>query len=77
VVHATETVVIERELVIAARPETVWELLVDPAKAPAWMGMQSWSEPVQGGLYRVTTSSGWRRPPPAATPGRTRGSPAT
>ena len=27
--NATETVV-ERELVIAAAPETVWELLVDP-----------------------------------------------
>ena len=45
--NATETVV-ERELVIAASPETVWELLVDPDKTSAWMGMQSWSEPKPG-----------------------------
>jgi uncharacterized protein YndB with AHSA1/START domain len=45
--------VIERELVIAASPETVWELLVDPAKSATWMGMQSWSVPEPGGLYRV------------------------
>ena len=38
--NATETVV-ERELVIAASPETVWDLLVDPDKASAWMGLQS------------------------------------
>jgi uncharacterized protein YndB with AHSA1/START domain len=50
--NATETA-IERELVIAAAPETVWELLVDPAKASVWMGIQSWSEPTPGGLYRV------------------------
>ena len=50
--NATETA-IERELVIAASPETVWELLVDPAKASVWMGMQSWSAPTPGGLYRV------------------------
>ena len=50
--NATETAV-ERELVIAAKPETVWELLVDPKKASAWMGMQSWSDPRPGGLYRV------------------------
>ena len=50
--NATETVV-ERELMIAAAPETVWELLVDPEQAAAWMGMQSWSDPKPGGLYRV------------------------
>ena len=46
--NATDTAV-ERELVIAAKPETVWELLVDPAKTSAWMGMQSWSDPKPGG----------------------------
>jgi uncharacterized protein YndB with AHSA1/START domain len=51
--NATETTTVERELLIAASPETVWELLVDPDKASAWMGMQSWSEPEPGGLYRV------------------------
>jgi uncharacterized protein YndB with AHSA1/START domain len=56
--NATETVAIERELVIAASPETVWELLVDPAKASAWMGMESWSDPQVGGLYRVEVIPG-------------------
>jgi uncharacterized protein YndB with AHSA1/START domain len=56
--NATETVVIERELTIDASPETVWELLVDPDKATSWMGMQSWSEPRPGGLYRVEVIPG-------------------
>jgi len=51
--NATETVTVERELLIAASPETVWELLVDPAKASTWMGMESWSVPEPGGLYRI------------------------
>ncbi len=55
--NATETVV-ERELVIAAAPETVWELLVDPEQASAWMGLQSWSDPRPGGVYRVEVIPG-------------------
>jgi uncharacterized protein YndB with AHSA1/START domain len=55
--NATETVV-ERELVIAAKPETVWELLVDPVQASAWMGLQSWSDPRPGGVYRVEVIPG-------------------
>jgi uncharacterized protein YndB with AHSA1/START domain len=57
VANATETAV-ERELQIAAKPETVWELLVDPDKASAWMGMQSWSDPRPGGVYRVEVIPG-------------------
>jgi uncharacterized protein YndB with AHSA1/START domain len=49
---------IERELVIDASPETVWELLVDPDKALLWMGRQAWSEPKPGGLYRVEVIPG-------------------
>jgi len=56
--NATETVAIERELTIAASPETVWELLVDPAKATTWMGLESWSVPEPGGLYRVEVIPG-------------------
>jgi uncharacterized protein YndB with AHSA1/START domain len=58
VANATESIAIERELVIAASPETVWELLVDPAKSGAWMGRQSWSEPHVGGAYRVEVIPG-------------------
>ena len=35
----TEATEIVRELTIAARPETVWEFLVDPDKATRWMGI--------------------------------------
>ena len=55
---ATDVTTVERELVIDASPETVWELLVDPAKATSWMGQQSWSEPREGGLYRVEVIPG-------------------
>jgi uncharacterized protein YndB with AHSA1/START domain len=58
VANTTETVAVERALVIAASPETVWELLVDPEKAGLWMGLQIWSEPKEGGLYRVEVIPG-------------------
>jgi uncharacterized protein YndB with AHSA1/START domain len=58
VANTTETVAVERALVIAASPETVWELLVDPEKAGLWMGLQIWSEPREGGLYRVEVIPG-------------------
>ena len=47
----TETTTVERELSIAATPETVWEFLVDPEKAVRWMGMNATIEPQPGGLY--------------------------
>ena len=56
--NATESIAIERELVIAASPETVWEFLVDPEKAGLWMGAQFWSEPTVGGVYRVEVIPG-------------------
>ena len=56
-----ETVAIERELSIAARPETVWEFLVDPEKAARWMGQEVALEPRPGGLYRVDVIPGSRR----------------
>ena len=50
VTEATEVV---RELTIAARPETVWEFLVDPDKATRWMGIAATLDPRPGGVYRV------------------------
>jgi uncharacterized protein YndB with AHSA1/START domain len=47
----TETTTVERELAIAASPETVWEFLVDPEKAVRWMGMKATLEAQPGGLY--------------------------
>jgi uncharacterized protein YndB with AHSA1/START domain len=58
VASTTESIAIERELVIAASPETVWQFLVDPDKAGTWMGKQSWSEPRVGGAYRVEVIPG-------------------
>lgn len=49
----TETTSFVRELTIAARPETVWEFLVDPAKAERWMGVRAVLDPQPGGEYRV------------------------
>jgi uncharacterized protein YndB with AHSA1/START domain len=48
----TETSV-EREVAIAASPETVWQFLVDPAKAVLWMGQTASLDPRPGGEYRV------------------------
>ncbi len=48
----TETSV-EREIAIAASPETVWQFLVDPGKAVLWMGQTASLDPRPGGEYRV------------------------
>ena len=49
----TESTSVVRELAIAASPETVWEFLVDPAKATLWMGEQATFDVRPGGIYRV------------------------
>jgi len=49
----TEAVAVNREITIAARPETVWEFLVDPDKAARWMGKHVTLDPRPGGIYRV------------------------
>jgi len=54
----TETTTVEREIEIDARPETVWEFLVDPDKAVRWMGQAAQLEPHPGGLYRVEVIPG-------------------
>jgi uncharacterized protein YndB with AHSA1/START domain len=53
----TETT-LERELVIAASPETVWQYLVDAEKATRWMGQSASYDPRPGGLYRVDVIPG-------------------
>jgi uncharacterized protein YndB with AHSA1/START domain len=49
----TETTSVERELAVDASPETVWQFLVDPAKATRWMGLTAAFDPRPGGEYRV------------------------
>ena len=53
----TETTV-EREIAIAASPETVWQFLVDPLKATSWMGMTASFDPRPGGQYRIEVIPG-------------------
>ena len=54
----TELTTIEREVAIAARPETVWELLTDPDQATRWMGLEAAFELRPGGAYRVEVIPG-------------------
>lgn len=53
-----ETTVVVRELTIAAAPETVWEFLVDPARAERWMGVSAVFDPRPGGVYSVEVLPG-------------------
>ena len=54
----TEGIAVERELEIAARPETVWELLTDPNEATRWMGLEAAFDLRPGGAYRVEVIPG-------------------
>ena len=53
-----ETTSVEREVAIAASPETVWEFLVDPDKATRWMGQAASFDARPGGVYRVDVIRG-------------------
>jgi uncharacterized protein YndB with AHSA1/START domain len=54
----TESVSIERELVIDASPETVWEFLVDPDKVARWMGIAVAYDARPGGAYTIEVIPG-------------------
>ena len=48
-----ESLVIRREMEIAAPPATVFAFLTDPEKILNWMGAEATTEPHPGGLYLV------------------------
>jgi uncharacterized protein YndB with AHSA1/START domain len=48
-----DTKVIEREITIAAPPETVFRLLTDPVQYVRWKGKLAELEPRPGGTFRV------------------------
>lgn len=48
--------VVEREIRIAARPETVFEFFVDPEKMVQWKGRRAELDARPGGVYRVEIS---------------------
>ncbi len=51
-----EALAIQREVRIAARPETVFAFLVDPTKMVLWKGQRATLDPRPGGIYRVEIS---------------------
>jgi uncharacterized protein YndB with AHSA1/START domain len=57
-VQTTTDIKVEREITIAARPETVWEFLVDSTKATRWIGQTASFDPRPGGEYRVDVIPG-------------------
>jgi uncharacterized protein YndB with AHSA1/START domain len=48
-----ETSVIEHEIRVAARPETVFAYFTDPARMVQWMGVEATLDPRPGGVCRV------------------------
>jgi uncharacterized protein YndB with AHSA1/START domain len=56
--RTAEKVSLEREVAIAASPETVWEFLVDPDKATRWMGQECSFDARPGGIYRCAVIPG-------------------
>jgi uncharacterized protein YndB with AHSA1/START domain len=47
---------LEREIMIAATPETIWPFLVEPAKHVEWLGTVADIDPRPGGRYRVNVA---------------------
>jgi uncharacterized protein YndB with AHSA1/START domain len=50
--------VIEREIFIAASPETVFGFLIDPALMAHWIGALHRLEPRPGGIFEIEVSPG-------------------
>lgn len=50
--------VIERQIFIAAAPETVFDFLVDPKLMSQWFGIRHTLEPQSGGCFYVEVSPG-------------------
>ena len=49
----SEAKAIEMEVRVKAKPETVYQLLTDPAKYHKWKGKKATLDPRPGGIYRV------------------------
>jgi uncharacterized protein YndB with AHSA1/START domain len=47
---------VEREIMIAASPEVIYEFFVDPAKMVQWKGTEAFLAPHVGGVYRVNVT---------------------
>ncbi|MDQ3992664.1 MAG: SRPBCC domain-containing protein, partial [Actinomycetota bacterium] len=51
-----ETSVVEHEVRIAARPETVFPYFTDPVRMVRWMGIDATLDPRPGGVCRITVN---------------------
>lgn len=49
----TETNAVEREVRVAARPETIFPFFTEPELMTRWMGVSAEADPRPGGIYRV------------------------
>lgn len=47
---------LERQVRIAARPETIFAFFVDPQKMLQWKGIEAELDPRPGGIYRVNVT---------------------
>jgi uncharacterized protein YndB with AHSA1/START domain len=54
----TERLAVEREVEIAAAPETVWEFLVGPSKTALWMGRSASFDVRPGGVWEIDVLPG-------------------
>ena len=52
----TDSDAVEREVRIAARPETVFPFFTDPEKMMRWKGTEAELDPRPGGIYRVNVT---------------------
>ncbi len=52
-VTSPESNVVEREMYIAARPETIFSFFTDPAKMVRWLGIRATLNPQPGGMCRI------------------------
>ena len=72
--QTVEQTVVERELEIAASPETVWEFLVDPEKSVRWWGCRRPSTRGRAARTGSTSSPATRRAASSSSSTRRAGS---
>lgn len=49
---------IEKQIFIAAQPQTIFRFLIDPKEMARWIGISHELEPCHGGTFRVEVSKG-------------------
>ena len=55
---SNDPTVVQKEIQIAARPETVFAFFTDPVKMLRWKGVEAMLDPRPGGIYRVDMHGG-------------------